>query len=471
MIMTKYFKVGFAAIALSLSTLSFVACGDDDDSPSTQQPTDPVDPVTPDKEDAMSAAEQKEYLEKVALEFMDMIPASDFHEITDLGKYIDENYIKNYDWSDVNKWAKDCFKASREVLGTETTETGSYGSYNKYYNIITNYNAILLASNFTGRFTATNGRWIQSNADDLQFIFTDRRGQECILKLETSGNVKIVHMFNIEDWTGWDSGYEGNTYVTNDYYDRTQYTIGVPERITLSLTRAGALVVKTTINTNIANIINEEFDISKSNFTFSALVELNNGYKIDIQKIAYTGNTDAAIATTINKNNTALVTMGVSANISGLPAVNLSAFSSNFNKHDFDNSNAKDAFVKLDILGKIQIQGKLSDVRKFVEYLGEANNNKYDEKTYKSYINQANSLVDINLFYDGNSTKQASFKLEPFSEREKWSSQTYWIVEPVILFYDGTSYSTFEAFFNKKDFKVTIDTFKSLIEDYIDLVD
>ena len=58
--------------------------------------------------------------------------------------------------------------------------------------------------------------------------------------------------------------------------------------------------------------------------------------------------------------------------------------------------------------------------------------------------------------------------LEPFAETD-WS-YTYWEAEPVIKFYDGSSYSSFEAFFNDRDFKNVIDTFKSLANRYADMV-
>lgn len=154
------------------------------------------------------------------------------------------------------------------------------------------------------------------------------------------------------------------------------------------------------------------------------------------------------------------------------PSVNISAFSSeNYDSddYDFDKSNLKNACVKLDILGKVQIQGTLSNVRKFVDYLEEADDNDTNELTYKSYINQANSLANINLFYDGNSIKQASVKLEPFEE-ETWNGHYYWESEPVIIFFDGSSYSTIEAFFNDKDFKKVIDTFKALANMYADFI-
>ena len=458
---------------VAIVCVGFYSCGDDKDDPAVPEPVNPVEPT---KDEAMSSAEQKEYMETVALEFMDMMPSSDFRDIAELGKFVKENYIEDYDWENVSDWAKDTFEALREALGTKTTEseTENWGSYTYKYNYIyTNYNALLLASNFTGHFTARNGRWVQEKANDLQFIFTDKRGQQCVLKLETSGNVKKVYLLNVDDWKDSDSEYTNSTYVSNSYYDRTQCTIGVPEKIVVTLSQGGSQVVQSTVNINLGSITNEEFDISKNSLTLSVLVELNNGYKFDVSRVAYTANTNAAVAFTMSKNGTALVTMAASADVYNIPSVNVSAFSSkSFDRHDydFDNVNGKNTYVKLDIIGKVQIQGTLSDVRKYVDYMEEASDNNDSESTYKSYINQANSLSDVNLFYDGKSVKQAMVKLEPFAN-EKWDGRKYWESEPVIYFYDGSSYSTFKAFFNEKEFKKVIDTFKSLANKYADLVD
>ncbi len=40
-----------------------------------------------------------------------------------------------------------------------------------------------------------------------------------------------------------------------------------------------------------------------------------------------------------------------------------------------------------------------------------------------------------------------------------------------MCFFDGSSYSTFEAFFNEEDFKKVIDTFKALADNYANLID
>ena len=163
--------------------------------------------------------------------------------------------------------------------------------------------------------------------------------------------------------------------------------------------------------------------------------------------------------------------MALASDLSGIPSCNVSAFTKSdfdIDDYDTDKTNGKNAFVKLDILGKIQIQGTISDIRKYADYLEQADENDEKESNFKSYLNQANALTDINMFYDGNSVKQASVTLEPF-EKKEWD-YSYWTTEPVLVFYDGSSYSTFEAFFNDRDFKTTIEAFKTFANKYADLV-
>jgi hypothetical protein len=164
--------------------------------------------------------------------------------------------------------------------------------------------------------------------------------------------------------------------------------------------------------------------------------------------------------------------MGVAGDISGIPSVNVSEFTSpafDFDDYNTDDANAKNVVVSLDVLGKVQMKGTVADIRRYVDYLIEADENDYAEGTFKSYINQANALTDINVYYDGKSTKHASIRLEPFRE-EGWY-QTYWTAEPVLVFYsDGSSYSTFEAFFNQSEFKRTINTFKTLANAYANII-
>lgn len=467
--MKKLVSLLLIGSVFSLSSV-LVSCGGDDDSvDSPIVNPDPIVPEEPSKNEAMTPLEQKEYLDVIARGFMDKTPASDFNEISKLCNHISNTYTDNYDWDEVGDWGSEIFESLKESLGTTDKEQEKY-SWGEYNYIYTNYKALVMASNFKGQFKAIGNKWELSKADDLQFIFSDQYGKECVLKLVTSGNVKKVFIGNIDEWVDYNSDYKNDYYISNDYYDRTQLTAGVPENIVVTLTQGGSQVVKVTAKLNIGDLSNDKFDLSKNQLTASTLVELNNGYKFNVSQVAYNGNNKTSVSFDMSKNGESLASVAFSSDISGIPSCNIDAMvSGNIDEEDFNNSNMKNVYVKLDIMGKLQIQGTLSDVRKFTDYINEADDNDDDEKTFKSYVNQANSLANFNLFYDGKSTKQATVTLEAFEE-ESWNGMKYWYMEPMLNFYDGSSYSTFDAFFNDKDFKSVIDAFEKLADNYASLI-
>ena len=467
--MKKLVSLLLIGSVFSLSS-ALVSCGGDDDSvDSPIVNPDPIVPEEPSKNEAKTPLEQKEYLDVIARGFMDKTPASDFNEISKLYNHISNTYTDNYNWDEVGDWGREIFESLKESLGTtdKEQEKDSWGEYNYIY---TNYKALVMASNFKGQFKAIGNKWELSKADDLQFIFSDQYGKECVLKLVTSGNVKKVFIGNIDEWVDYKSNSTDDYYISNDYYDRTQLTVGVPENIVVTLTQGGSQVVKVTVKLNIGDLSNDKFDLSKNQLTASTLVELNNGYKFNVSQVAYNGNNKTSVSFDMSKNGESLASVAFSSDISGIPSCNIDAMvSGNIDEEDFNNSNMKNVYVKLDIMGKLQIQGTLSDVRKFTDYINEADDNDDDEKTFKSYVNQANSLANFNLFYDGKSTKQATVTLEAFEE-ESWNGMKYWYMEPMLNFYDGSSYSTFDAFFNDKDFKSVIDAFEKLADNYASLI-
>ena len=467
--MKKLVSLLLIGSVFSLSS-ALVSCGGDDDSvDSPIVNPDPIVPEEPSKNEAMTPLEQKEYLDVIARGFMDKTPASDFNEISKLCNHISNTYTDSYDWDEVGDWGSEIFESLKESLGTTDKEQEKY-SWGEYNYIYTNYKAVVMASNFKGHFKAIGNKWELSKADDLQFIFSDQHGKECVLKLVTSGNVKKVFIGNIDEWVDYNYDYSNDYYISNDYYDRTQLTVGVPENIVVTLTQGGSQVVKVTVKLNIGDLSNDKFDLSKNQLTASTLVELNNGYKFNVSQVAYNGNNKTSVSFDMSKNGESLASVAFSSDISGIPSCNIDAMvSGNIDEEDFNNSNMKNVYVKLDIMGKLQIQGTLSDVRKFTDYINEADDNDDDEKTFKSYVNQANSLANFNLFYDGKSTKQATVTLEAFEE-ESWNGMKYWYMEPMLNFYDGSSYSTFDAFFNDKDFKSVIDAFEKLADNYASLI-
>ena len=451
--------------------ISVTSCGDDNNGPDDpdvpEQPDQPTNPDQPSQGQAMSPTEQKERMDAIAREFMGMTPASDFDAYSTLGNYISDTYGDKYDWNSVGDWAKDCWNAARKATGNTTTEKDNYGSY-----VYSEYTALLLASNFTGHFNAQNGKWVKESgkANDLQFTFNDQNARKCVLKLETSGNVQKVYAANISDWKDYE--WDNATYKYTEYYDRTKCTVGVPENIVVTLTQNGTQIVKTSVKVNLESLSGENLDISKNSITASTLVELSNGYKFNLSQVAYSGNQKCSVVYGMSKNNIKLATVSVASDVSGIPSCNVEAFSrENFDFDDYntDYATAKNALVKIDILGKLQLQGIVKDARKYSEYIDKAEENEENENKFKQWMNSANDLMQISLFYDNTSVQQASMRLEAFSD-ESWGGRTYWEMEPVLVFFDGSSNSMFDVFFNDTDFKSTINAFEELIDKYEDLI-
>ena len=476
-------KFAFLLLAAALLT-GFTACSDDKENENSQTTT---------TEDGGGSGEgggggagaktplaQKQYMEQVGKELMQLTPSSDFQQISELANHVADNYMESYDWDSVEEWAETCFDDACTFINTEKeTDTGNgYGwtsIYNYFYN---NYKSLLMASNFTGHFTAQNGKWVQTPASDLQFIFKGKTGQKCVLKLETSGAVKKVHVGEIEEWDGYEYTYSESdqTSTSNNYYNYYDMTIGVPEHIAVTLTEGSNTICNTTVNVDLNSLTGTEFDISKGNFTVDATMELNNGYKFTVSKVAYSANSKASVVGEATKNGTKLCTLAAAADVSGLPSCYLSTLvSDEADEDDFDNATGKNCHAVVDLMGKIQLIGDLSDVVKFVDYLEQADENDENESQFKSYVNQANSLLQFYLYFDNTNTKQAKVDLESFRDEyyNYWNGTTtyYWYCEPVIRFFDGTAYSTFEAYFNETDFKSLINTFNDLLDNYEDLIE
>lgn len=459
-LMKKIKWLWIPAISLVLAGPVFTSCNDDDEKEETENKGDNNDDNNhPDDNkpvENMTSAQQKEKMETTAINFLNQTKAMDFQNISDLAHYVNDYYVEgNYDNTIVEDWFEACVDAvTGEQLG-ESTETKKGWSWVDIYHY-TNFKKIYFASNFTGHFEAKNGGWTSSKANDLQFTFNDSNGKRCVLTLTTSGKSKNVHLFDIEDWK-YDEKYwtetdeNGKTiYYYPEYLDRTKYIIGVPERITVTLTQDGQTIVSTVVTTDLSSMSGEDYDLSKDSYTATADVTVGE-YRWTADKVSYRSQRDASVSFSMKKGGQVIYSLKASAE----------------GKGDNDNlDELKSVQLSMDILGEMQIQGTCSNGVQFSEYLDHAYDNDRDESRFKSYINMANDLLDLGVYYDGNSKRQAQVKLESFQEEDYYDNYRYWECEPVIYFSDGTTYSTFEAFFNDSDFKKLVNTFENLFDDF-----
>ena len=505
----KHFLFG---MMIAIVPCVLISCGDDDDPVKSENSgnnstDDPTDNTLIPANEAWESQKQKEYLEDVALELNGMMPVGDFRHYSDLAKYVDETYIDGYKWDNMEDWAKDILdELMGDLIKRDTIQGESYeyswGSY-VYNEIYSHYKSTVMASNFKGHWTARNGKWQYTDADDLQFIFKNKSGQECVLKLTTSGNVAKVRLMDLDDWKNYErfeekidgpkntatitetgnqlvltisypnyltevqtatfdannmvisfirkqtyasselaneawEAYQGNENLiiqrngntitideteyfkdisrstiidifvsTKEYIDKDsqdtqyyKYTIGVPEKIEVTLTEGGTELIKQTVNTKLGSIANDEFDLSKSTLEFNSTTTLSNGYEIKVNNMKFAPNA-TSVETVVNKNKKTLIKVTASSNLKGVPRKLLTDW---YNMDDdeiedaFSNTTADGAF-SVNVLGKVQVVGKVTDVRQLFDYLDEVSHNDENEQTYKTAIANANKCYEASIYY------------------------------------------------------------------------
>ena len=480
--MQKYYKSAALMLAAMLS-VSMYSCKDSDSNEETDI-TAPINAVDPSESEAMSAEAQKEYIEKVAIELAEKVPASDFE---DLFTYLMglTQHLGQYSAKELSEWSYNALQSMRTVLSAgEFTEEYSTETADRVINYSYKTSKLVLAlSAFTGHLSVKDNKWVCEEADDLQFTFVDQNGDNCTIKLETSGDVKTVHLTNDYegDWT-IETDYSGEKPVITEYEtsDTTIQCVSLPENVKATFVREGLTLATLKCNFNLSDLEGEEFNLQKSNLSSSALFELANGYKAEVINLTYQAEKKATAALRLSKNNEALVTLTLNTGVK-FPSVLLSQLNEeepadvtraeDLELEDeeeptfWDEAQLKNLTVKLDVLGKVQVQGTISD---FIKLYALQQQMHYidmkDDKARKAMCENLNLLFDMGIFYDGKNAKQAIIKLYTFNRGSVEAPR--WVFSPVIKFADQTTYSEVVNFFNAENFAKALEAWGKTLGEY-----
>lgn len=469
----KIIKFFVALSVVTMLGLGVSSCGGGDDNPagsSKEQGGGGQGGGGGEGSTPMSKAEQTALLESTAREFIAMAPASDFEDLAAMFKEARKINSKS-----VDNWASGIFEDAVETLSDELIS--SYSSdYYASYTYERHFKVAYVISNYKGHFEVQNGKWVlvESNVDDLKFTFKDSNNDVWVLRTEATGPLKKVHMFDLHD-RNYEYSYSESMSIYKYYEDYKECIIAIPKTLNVTLTKNNTQMVKTTVNAELSDITGEEFDISKNDISASIVIEVKD-FKINVSQVAYKHNSSAAVNLTVAKSNKQMLSVAVSGDLSGIPSVNVSAFSHHIDSDSWKNTEGS-AFVKIDILGKIQIQGKATKIHAIVDKLEAAKKNKESESEYKSYIKEANEYLDLGLYFNNNSLKQATVYLEPFEKTGSrysypngYQSYKYWAWDMVIKFGDESTYSTMANYFSRSNFRSVYGDVESLIESYSKLV-
>lgn len=426
------------------------SCGDDEPDP-IEKPNNPDTPNTPGDnnqgETKLDSESQKLKLQATAQKFMKEVPADEMRNLSQLADYVNDAYIDNSKFSNdvVTDWFKKLIDSNLSPDGKE--DISNYWS--KEY-----YKRIIELSQFKGKFVAGKEGWTKSNADDLQFEFKDQNGITCVLTLKTSGKTAKVYVG--ETWG--DCKYEPT--IDGEYSKRIDVIeknyVYVPEHITTTLLQGGNTLVSAEVNIDHSQFLGPEYDLSKDAVSTNATVKINN-YVWVVDRAAHNSKEGSAyVKGSMSKAGKTLVSFEASAADTKLD-------------EDGELLQGGAAKVSVNILGEVQIKGTCSNVKTFADYLDKADQFEENESQFKSYVNQANSLLNLGIYFNGGSMRQAKVQLECFEDGyANWKDWTY---EPVLVFDDNSTYSTFTAFFNETSFREVINSFEDLVRSYEKLIE
>lgn len=421
------------------------SCGDDEPDP-IEKPNNPDTPDTPGDnnqgETKLDSESQKLKLQATAQKFMKEVPADEMRNLSQLADYVNDAYIDNSKFSNdvVTDWFEKLIDSNLSPDGKK-----DFNYWSEEY-----YKRIIELSQFKGKFVAGKEGWTKSNADDLQFEFKDQNGITCVFTLKTSGKTAKVYVG--ETW--------GDDYYNEEYskwvYKIEKNYVYVPEHITMTLLQGGNTLVSAEVNIDHSQFLGPEYDLSKDAVSTNATVKINN-YVWVVDRAAHNG-----------KDGSAYVKGSMSKAGKTLVSFEASAADTKLDK-DGELLQGGAAKVSVNILGEVQIKGTCSNVKTFADYMDKADRNDENESQFKSYVNQANSLLNLGIYFNGGSMRQAKVQLECFEDG--YANWKYWTYEPVLVFDDNSTYSTFTAFFNEASFREVINSFEDLVRSYEKLIE
>lgn len=422
----NFLLVSFLAMAMTFSVASCSSSSDDPENipeipgGGTETPGGGND--NPGGNTELTAAQAKQKLDATAQELLGKINVNDLQEFKTMIDGIDYE-----DGSEVSKWFEACGDASMVSDSEEGT---------KY---------LIKASNFVGEFTLKNGVWKQTKkgGDYLSFIFNDKNGKNCVLTLKGSSDGTLIHHDCFDNEGGYWDGYKWQEY-------KDEYRFILPKKMELTLSRNGDVRVMTTINTEVKTA--GEIDLTKDEVEISSVTQIG-AYKVEVNKAAFKAGKNAEAKAVISKDNEKLITVTASAT------------------GNIDN-NLEGTYGKVsasvDILGKAKVVATLSDVDLLIQNLDKADENDENESLFKQYLENANRLIDAQLYLDNSSKSCAKVYLAPIEDG--YGSHKYWDAEPWLEFSDGSKYS-YSDYFNEKSFKTVVDKVQSIVDDFIKMFD
>lgn len=420
----------------------------DEESDNPDNPDNPENPDNPDNpDDPVITGPDKDFINEVGKDLVNQWDADSYRSILELLKQ-----AMSYDTKEVSEWGSQALRSMKTAITTP------------YNGISDGYMLMVRAANFTGHFRAVDNRWkYEGPADDLQFTFADKDGTQCVARIITSGNTKTVNIpyeFDMDE----DDDDKGIEKQAKDLVkDVKLVALEVPEHIEISFTYGSSQLMLTTVDFDLSC-----FEDNWKPTTHGLIVSINskfaksNGtgtFEMSMDRVGYQPGTGITCSFIAKNDGNQIISFNLEAPGTLHMEDGLIDLSEETDA-TFKDVGIESIKIDLDVMGRIQAHGSVSDVNTFLNTMASASKCK-NESEAQQIMSKLDGLMDGNFYYNNGSDSKGSLGLAlTYDEDEE-----EWTLQPTISFTSDHSTYPIKKYFSEKNFPEFVGGVKTIFKE------
>lgn len=448
----------FVALVLIVSACVISSCK----GPLNNDPTGGLLPEPKDTMAVLSPDEQKNYLVEVGKELINTFNPEDQRAAVELA---DELYSKyqDYDWEAIGEEFED------ELDDIYSTEFESFfgmprrmiDAINGKKKVSLEDKEILLTLSKFGRvieFDDKNKTVKITKTDDPSVVakFSDSEGTKCELKVWGEGK-EIEGSYTYEDGH-WDYNYD--EWVSDG---KRTIRVKVPTTIKMHLKHGSNSLISFTFNwdSNIKDYVNTSLNLQVTNLVFAEETKVST--------------TEASIVFSLSYGDKGLIAAAVN-----LPKYELIDWEGGKDITEEEGENWLEEYddkyksmlgkvgkgeVKLDILGKVQLRGGVTDGAALVDAYYNWGDKYYNDEQdeCQDLCDLLNKYIYLSVYYNNTTTEQAKLLMQVYEDYYGYD------IEPIMYFPQDETSIAVMTYFNSSKFLGLVDLVEELANSYIAL--
>ena len=448
----------FVALVLIVSTCVISSCK----GPLNNDPTGGLLPEPKDTMAVLSPDDQKNFLVDVGEELINTFNPNDQKEAVELADELYYKY-KNYDWDAIGEEFED------ELDDIYSTEFESFfGMPRRMIDVINGKKKVSLENKEILLTLSKFGRIIEfddknktvkiTKTDDPSVVakFSDSEGTKCELKVWGEGK-EIEGSYTYEDGH-WDYNYDD--WVSDG---KRTIRVKVPRTIKMHLKHGSNSLISFTFNwdSNIKDYVNTSLNLQVINLVFAEETKVSTTEASAVFSFSY--GDKGLIAAAVNLPKYELIDWEGGKDITEEEGENwLEEYD---DKYKSMLGKVGKGEVKLDILGKVQLRGGVTDGAALVDaYYNWGDKYYHDEQDEcQDLCDLLNKYIYLSVYYNNTTTEQAKLLMQVYEDYYGYD------IEPIMYFPQDETSIAVMTYFNSSKFLGLVDLVEELADSYIAL--